>query len=716
MAEPATQQSTPGTARMEMRDGIAWILLNHPTKKVNTLSFTLMEWFEEQLERLESLGSDRPKGVIIRSEKPGNFIAGADIEEIQALSDPTAVRDLLARGHAMIRRLEKLPIPVVAAIDGSCLGGGLELSLACRYRVATEDPRTRLGLPEVKIGIFPGLGGTQRLPRQIGVMDALPMILAGKEVDAKKAYRLGLVDETCHPGDLEKAARRLIETGRGAGRPSGKRPFGTRVANFLAAVPLLKNIIYGKARQGVLQQTSGHYPAPLKAIEVVKRGLATSLDRGLEIEAAAFADLVVTDEAKRLMGIFFMKTDVDGRAGSVAKQARPVQHIGVLGAGFMGAGIAQLLAHKEYQVWMKDKDDAGVARGLKQCHDLFQELVQRRKYKPMDLTLAMGRLHGVSDYGGFGHLPFVIEAVFEDIKVKHMVIRETEAAGSEHMIFASNTSTIPITRLAEASQRPENFIGMHFFSPVHKMPLLEIIKTRDTSEETLATTVEVGRRMGKTIIVVNDGAGFFTSRVLGPFVAEAGHILRQGARIEEIDKALKGWGWPVGPIALLDEVGIDVAAHAAEVMQEAFGERMEPPTMFHRLVEDGRTGRKGKKGFYTYGEGPKQVDESVYKLIDWQPGTVPREEIIERCWFQMLNETAHCIQDGVIENPNDIDIGVIFGFGFPPFRGGLLHEADRMGLGTIVDKLDTYAEKYDERLRPAQLLRDMARKGEKFHA
>jgi len=715
MAEPATESTTPGAARMEIRDGIAWILLNHPTKKVNTLSFTLMEWLEAQLDRLEGAGSDRPKGVIIRSEKPGNFVAGADIEEIQALAEPAAVRDLLARGHAMIRRLEKLPIPVVAAIHGSCLGGGLELSLACRYRVATEDPKTKLGLPEVKIGIFPGLGGTQRLPRQIGVMDALPMILAGKEVDARKAYKLGLVDEICHPGDLEKAALRLIDQGRGAGRPPGKRPFGIRAANFLAAVPLLKNIIYGKARAGVLKQTSGHYPAPIKALEVVKAGLATNLDRGLEIEAAAFADLVVTDEAKRLMGIFFMKTDCDSRATALAKTSHPVDRVGVLGAGFMGAGIAQLLAHKGVQVWLKDRDDAGVARGLKQCHDLFYGLVKRRKYKPMELTLAMGRLHGVSDYGGFGHLPFVIEAVFEDVKVKHAVIREMEAAGSEEMIFASNTSTIPITRLAEASQRPENFIGMHFFSPVHKMPLLEIIKTKDTSEATVATTVEVGRRMGKTIIVVNDGAGFFTSRVLGPFVAEAGHILGQGARIEDIDRALKGWGWPVGPIALLDEVGIDVAAHAAEVMREAFGERMEPPAMFHRLIEDGRTGRKGRKGFYTYDGGPKKVDESVYKLIDWQPGSVPREEIIERCWFQMLNETAHCIQEGIIENPNDIDIGVIFGFGFPPFRGGLLHEADRVGVGAIVDKLDAYAEKYGERLRPAQLLRDMAKAGEKFH-
>ncbi len=706
-------------ARLVREDGIAWLHLDDPNKKVNTLSSRFMAWFEQRLDELER---EPPKGLVILSDKPNNFIAGADIDEIQSLSEPAEVRELLRHGHAMMERVRKLKFPVIVAIHGSCLGGGLELSLACHGRLATEDPKTKLGLPEVQIGIFPGLGGTVRLPRLIAVPDALDLILTGRQVDAKKAKRLGLVDETCHPADLEKVARILIERGLGSdgriqARKPVKVPFGKKVANTLARLPLLKGLVFGAARKSVLAKTAGHYPAPLKALEVVRRSLPMSLPKGLELEARTFADIVVTPEAKRLMGIFFMKTDVDGRAAALAKQARPVPRVGVLGAGFMGSGIAQVLAHKNYQVLLKDRDNAAVGRGLKHCQDLFSGLVRRRRYSPMDLKLAMSRIEGTASYDGFGQVDFVIEAVFEDVEVKHKVIQEVEAHAPENLIFASNTSTLPITELAKGSRRPENVIGMHFFSPVHKMPLLEIIRHPGTSDEAVATTVKVGQDMGKTIIVVNDGPGFFTSRVLGPFINEAAWILTEGGSIPEIDKALTRWGWPVGPITLLDEVGIDIAAHASKTMLEAFGDRMAVPPVFTRLVEDGRTGRKGKRGFYRYDEkGKKQgVDDSVYSLIGWQKKDIAADEIVERCWMQMLNEVAYCIEDGIIENPKDIDIGVIFGFGFPPFRGGILHEADRLGLAHVVDRLQTYADRHGERLAPAQLLRDMAKKGERFH-
>ena len=727
MAEPAKRPAGEdagsaeefAAARLVLESGIAWLHLDDPAKKVNTLSSRFMGWFEAQLERL---AAERPRGLVILSDKAENFIAGADIDEIKALHDPPAVRQLLARGHAMMQRLNALPFPVVAAIHGSCLGGGLELSLACHVRLATEHPKTRLGLPEVQIGIFPGLGGSQRLPRLIGVPDALDLILTGRQVDAKKARRLGLVDETCHPADLAKVARALVERGIGKDRRlKGWRPpaapLGKKIASTLAGLPLLKGIVYNQARKTVLKKTGGHYPAPLKALEVVRKGMTLPLPRALELEARVFSELVVTDEAKRLMGIFFMKNEVDGRAAALAKQARPVPRIGVLGAGFMGSGIAQVLAHRGYPVLLKDRDHAAVGRGLKHCRDLFQEMVQRRRYTPMELTLAMSRIQGVTDYHGFKQVDFVIEAVFEDVAVKHQVIREAEAAGPENLIFASNTSTLPITRLAEGSARPQNVIGMHFFSPVHKMPLLEIIRHPGTSDEAVATTVQVGLKMGKTVIVVNDGPGFFTSRVLGPFINEAAWLLTEGASIADIDRALTRWGWPVGPITLLDEVGIDIAAHASETMLGAFGERMQPPPVFERLLADGRTGRKGKKGFYRYSDSGKklEVDESVYALIGWQPAKVAEEEIVERCWLQMLNEVAHCIEDGIIENPVDIDIGVIFGFGFPPFRSGILREADRLGLAHVVGRLEAHAAKHGSRLAPAQLLRDMAARGERFH-
>jgi len=618
----------------------------------------------------------------------------------------------------MTGRLEALDLPKVAAIHGSCLGGGLELALACDRRVATDHPKTKLGLPEVQLGLIPGMGGTQRLPRLIGVPDALDLILTGKQINARRARGLGLVDEICDPYNLGDAAEQLLQAAADAvaKRRSQKRSFASRAGSWLAKTPLAGKFVYDKARETVQKKTGGHYPAPKTAIHVVQEGMELSLERALEVEAGAFAELVASDAAKSLMGIFFMKNDVEGRARKMAKAAREVDRVGVLGAGFMGSGIAQVLAYKGFEVVMKDKDHDAVARGMSYANDRFQELVKRRKLTKVERKQAMGRLLGTLEYRPLARTPLIIEAVFEDVDLKHRVIREMEENGPEDLIFASNTSTIPIAKLAEASRKPENVVGMHFFSPVHKMPLLEVIRHPETSDEALATTVDVGNRMGKTVIVVNDGPGFFTSRVLGPFLNEAAFLLTEGASIERIDKALTGWGFPVGPITLLDEVGLDVVYHVGKVMGSYFGDRVRAPEVFNRMAEDERTGRKGGRGFYKYEKGKKKgVDESVYELIGWQRAEIDTEEIVERCWLQMLNETARTIEDGVIENPVDIDIGVIFGLGFPPFRGGILRAADRLGLDRVVAKLEGYAERHGDRLAPAQLLRDMAQKGDRFH-
>ena len=716
-ARAAEDVSAP--ARVVIEDDIAWIHLDDPTKSVNTLSMGYFEWFETQIDRL---ALDPLKGLVFISDKPGTFIVGADIEELQAFSDPSEVREVIMRGHQLVGRFDDLPFPVVAAIDGTCLGGGLELSLACDFRVATDAPHTKLGVPEVQLGLYPGLGGTQRLPRLIGVADALDMILTGKQIPAKKAKKLGLIDEICHPLTLKQAAIKAVSWGKpgskgykGPNREAIKGGLGKKATHLLARTPGASRLVYDKARETVLKKSGGHYPAPFKAIDVVREGIRLPLDKALELEADGFADLVVNDVAKGLISIFFAKNEVEGRAAKIAKGTRQVDRIGVLGAGFMGSGVAQVLSHKGYEILLKDRDHEALGRGLKHCNDLFGKLVKRRRMRSVEQKLAMSRILPRIDYTGFESVPFVIEAVFEDVDIKHQVIRETEEAGSDDMIFASNTSTLPIGRLAEASKRPENVIGMHFFSPVHKMPLIEIIKTPKTSKETLATTVEIGRRMGKTIIVVNDGPGFFTSRVLGPFINEAVWCLSQGATIEQIDRALTGWGWPVGPMALLDEVGLDIANHAGEVISEYAGARADTSPIFKQMIDGGRLGRKSKRGFYDYRKQPKKVDRSVYELFGWERSQVEDLEIIERCWMQMLNETARCIEDGIIENPNDIDIGVIFGFGFPPFRGGILREADKQGLDYIVARLEDYAETYGERLAPTQLLVDMAAKGERFH-
>jgi 3-hydroxyacyl-CoA dehydrogenase/enoyl-CoA hydratase/3-hydroxybutyryl-CoA epimerase len=701
--------------RIEMVDGVAWLWLDDPAKKVNTLSSRLFGWFAERLSEVER---ERPAGLVVASGKPDGFVAGADIEELVRTSDPREVLALLLSGHALMQRLAALPFPTVAAIHGACLGGGLELALACKVRIATEHPKTKLGLPEVQLGLIPGLGGTQRLPRLIGVAAALDLILTGKQVDARKAKRLGLVDDTCHPVDLATAARRWLSGGGAPGQAKKAGGLARKASDLLARTPGADRLVFDRARVQVQKQTGGHYPAPRVAVGVVQDGLKLPLARALDLEAGAFAELVVSDTAKNLMSIFFRKNEVEARAARLAKAARPAETIGVLGAGFMGAGIAQGLAYRGRTVVLKDRDNAALARGLHTSQERFAELVKRRKMTEPEARGAMARIHATTGYEAFRRVGCVIEAVFEDVAIKHAVIRQTEAAAPEGLIFASNTSTIPIARLAEASRRPENVVGMHFFSPVHKMPLLEVIRHPKTSDEAVGTAVEIGRVMGKTVIVVDDGPGFFTTRVLAPFLNEAAWLLAEGASVEQVDAAMTAWGWPVGPFALMDEVGLDIGQHVGEVLVSYFGESLAPPPAAGKLIADGRLGRKSGRGFYLYPPGKpksKVVDPGLYDSLGWRPAPVSDAEIVERCWLQMLNETARCMEEGIITNPADVDIGVIFGFGFPPFRGGLLKEADRVGLRYVVERLEGYAARHGLRLEPAPRLRRMADDGETFY-
>ncbi|HYU30897.1 MAG TPA: 3-hydroxyacyl-CoA dehydrogenase NAD-binding domain-containing protein [Thermoanaerobaculia bacterium] len=709
--------TTPGSLTLDSQ-GLAWLLLDDPGKKVNTLSSRFFGWFEEQVGQLER---ERPAALVIASGKPDGFVAGADLEELLASAgsasiEAAAVIALLQRGHDLMERLAGLPFPTVAAIHGACLGGGLELALACRFRVASEHRKTKLGLPEVQLGLIPGLGGTQRLPRLVGVPAALDLILTGRQIDARKARKIGLVDDTCHPADLARAAARWARS-----KPEKRVPTGgitRRATDLIARTPVAERLIFDKARSGVLAKTGGHYPAPLVAVEVVREGLKLPLRRALDLEAGAFSELVVSETAKNLISIFFLKNTVEARAARIARGARPIPRIGVLGAGFMGAGIAQVLSYRGVPVVLKDKDLPALGRGLSFAAQEFRGLVKRRRLTEAESKLALGRIHGTVDYAALSRTGLVIEAVFEDVEVKRRVIHEVEAVAPESLIFASNTSAIPIGTLAAASRRPENVVGMHFFSPVAKMPLVEVIRHPRASDEAVATVVEVGRTMGKTVIVVNDGPGFFTSRVLGAMLNEAAWMLAEGADIAQVDQAMTRWGWPVGPFALLDEVGLDVARHAGEVVREALGDRLEAPAVFAPMIDDRRLGRKSKRGFYLYEEdkkGRRPVDPAVYALLGWQARPFDDGEFVERCWLQMLNETARCMEEGIITDPADVDLGVIFGFGFPPFRGGLLREADRQGLPWVVDRLDTYAARHGRRLEPADLLRDMARRGATFH-
>lgn len=730
MTVQTEEQPQAPLASLSIEEQIAYICVDVPGERVNTLSSAMTERFEAIFAQLE--GDASLHGVVLYSGKPDNFIAGFDIKELERFNqDITGLDALVRRGHALMARVEALKIPVVAAIDGACLGGGLEVALACASRIATENPKTKLGLPEVMLGVLPGGGGTQRISRLLELQTALDLLLTGKQISAKSALKMGLIDEIVHPNLLlEIAAKRAralyqqrqaqpehpLTQAQHALEEAIKAPQAAAI-KLVAKTPARK-VIFDKARQQVLKKSKGHYPAPLKILEVVEHGLAHGFEAGLQAEAAAFVELVASPVAKHLMSIFFMQGALSrDPVVDPSVEAHPVTKLGVLGAGLMGAGIAQAGAAAGYQVRLKDRDAQGLGWGLAYCQDLFEKMVKRRKVSAAQADVLMGQISGTTDYSGFKRAELIIEAVFEDLALKQEVLASVEALDNPTQLFASNTSTIPISQIAQHAKRPENVLGMHYFSPVHKMPLLEIIRTEQTSDQAIATALKVGRAMGKTCIVVSDGPGFFTSRVIGAYINEAGWLLQEGASVEAIDEAMERFGFPVGPLKLVDEVGIDVGVKAGAILKAAFSSRWDAPTGLEAIVQDGRKGRKNGRGFYLYQGQDKGPDESVYALL---PGGQTRkaldpELITMRCALAMLNECVYCLQEGIAQSPRDIDVGVIFGLGFPPFRGGILRWADELGVGRACEQLEQLAQDYGARLTPAPLLQEMAQANQRFY-
>src|SRR6185295_14925572 len=457
-----------------------------------------------------------------------------------------------------------------------------------------------------------------------------------------------------------------------------------------------------------------------RALEAIRLGVEKGAEEGYRAEATFFGELVVSDVSRRLVEIFFATQALKKDPGVDDANVKPrkVEKVGMLGAGLMGAGIAYVTAEAGIPVRLKDKDDASLGRGLKQIGSLLDDRVKRRRLTARERDEKLALITATTDYSGFRNADVVIEAVFEDLSVKHGVLREVERE-AQNAIFASNTSSIPIGLIAEGAARPENVVGMHFFSPAHKMPLLEVIRGRSTGAEAVATVVALGKKIGKTVIVVNDGPGFYTSRVLGPYVNEAAFIFNDGAAVEDIDRALVDFGFPVGPMQLLDEVGIDVGSKVAHILHEAFGPRLAPPAGFERLVEDKRLGRKAKKGFYLYGDAKKkEVDRSVYELTPQghKRTSPPAAEIADRCVLQMVNEAAHCLGEGILRSARDGDVGAVFGLGWPPFRGGPFRYADTLGAAQVVELLRRYQDRFGVRFAPAPKLVELAKSGGKFHA
>ncbi len=708
------------TFRLETRSpGVAIIWMDDPDEPMNTLKAELDTELGQVLGELAGL-SDL-QALVFASGKPDSFIAGANLEMLQNVGAAEEAQALAELAQGIQSRLAVLNVPTVAAIHGPCLGGGLELALAFDVRVATDDPKTRLGLPEVQLGLLPAGGGTQRLPRLVGIEQALDMLLTGKQLDARRAKKIGLVDEVVPlPNLLEAAIRNALARTRG--KPP-QRSWLDKARHFaLAGNPVGRRLVFDQARERALAKTRGNYPAPEKILEVTRLGLEQGMKAGLEAEARAFGELVVSPQARELIYLFFANTALkkDPGVDDPSVQPRRPRRVGVLGGGLMGAGISLVTVLKaRTPVRLKDKDDSGVSHGLAYVHRDLNQRLARKRMTDLERVHTAARLTGAVDYSGFGDLELVIEAVFEDLDLKQRMVREVEDAGPDEVIFASNTSALPIAKIAEASRHPETVLGMHYFSPVEKMPLLEIIVTPRTADWVTATCVQLGKAQGKTVIVVKDSPGFYTSRIVAPYINEAAWLLTEGAPVQDIDRALKDFGFPVGPITLLDEVGLDVAAKVAHTLGDAFGARLAPPPVMSKLQADERFGRKNRRGFYLYQDGKKtdkEVDHSVYGAMEVEPGKrLPPREMAERCALQMINEALRCFGEGILRSARDGDIGAVFGLGFPPFLGGPFRYVDRRGAKAVLDKLEGYRQRFGERFAPAPLLRELAREGGTFH-
>jgi 3-hydroxyacyl-CoA dehydrogenase/enoyl-CoA hydratase/3-hydroxybutyryl-CoA epimerase len=709
-----------GALTIDVEDGVAIVTMDLPNEPVNKLNQAVKEDFIDLMRRLD--GDASIQSAVLISGKPDTFIAGADIEEFLEVKTAEDAERLSLDGQSLLDKLEDLRTPVVAAIHGACLGGGLETALACAWRIGTDHPKTILALPEVMLGLIPGAGGTQRLPRLVGLRNALDMILTGRNVRAKKALQMGLLDEMVHPSILrDVAVRRARELGRGGRKRSTGRKQLTLADLALERNPAGRAIVFRQAREKVRKQTRGNYPAPPAAIDAIAAGYSLGREGGLGEEARLFGAMAATRESRELIFLFFATSSLKKDTGVTghAPQPREVRRMGVLGAGFMGAGIASVAAMQAIAVRFKDVDHARVAKGLKSVYDVLNERLRKRQITRTQFDDQMALVGGTIDYSGFRTVDLAIEAVFEDLALKHRVLREAETELSPRAIYASNTSSIPIARIAEASRRPDRILGMHFFSPVHKMPLLEIIVTPVTAPEVTTTAVALGKRLGKHVIVVNDAPGFYTTRILAAYMNEAGRLLDEGAPIEAVDRALLDFGFPVGPITLLDEVGIDVGGKIAGVLADAFGERLAPSESMQRVIAAGRTGRKGGKGFYVYGKDGKKggVDQSVYEFLPTgtaRADIIP-EEIQDRTVLAMVNEAARCLEEGVLRSPRDGDVGAVFGLGFPPFRGGPFRYVDAESCEMIIRRLEQLNTRFAPRYEPAGLLLEMAERRRRFY-
>jgi len=708
------------TVEKDLALGVAVLWFDEPGEKFNKLTLTMAPQFIALLEDLEK--DSAIKALVVASRKPDSFMAGADVNQFLEIKDAAAGEELSKQGNAMFNRLDQCSKPTVAAIHGVCMGGGTELALACDARIASDSPKTYLACPEVKLGLLPGAGGSQRLPRLVGIQNALEIMLTGKNIYAKKAYKMGLVDALIHPSGLVEAAKKFaLELVQKPLKRKSRLPLFQKILES----PVGRFLLYRGAKAQAFKQAGTSYPAPFKIIECVQIGMSKGQKAGSQAESKKFGELCVHPVTRQLIHLFFGMTS--HKKNPQPDKAKKIQQVAILGAGFMGCGIAQVTAAKGIDAVMKDIKQETLEQANKTIWGELSTQVDKKAITAYERDQVMSHVFSRLDYVGFDKAQIVVEAVFEDLNIKRKVLAEVESTISPECVFASNTSCIPISDIAENAVHPERVLGMHYFSPVSAMPLLEIIVTPKTADWALATAYELGMKQGKTMIVVNDGPGFYTTRMLVPYMREGISMLEEGLDIQEIDRAMKKFGFPVGPITLLDEVGIDVGSHIFKIMTPFFQTRgITCGEVLHKIYDAKYYGRKNKRGFYTYpeegkgkgkGKGKKkQVNTEIYQFFGGPQRKSARiEEIQNRLAMVMLNECALCLQDNILKTAEDGDLGAILGIGFPPFLGGPFRYADSLGLGKVVSMLQELEQKYGKQFTPAPILVSMGQKNEHFH-
>lgn len=699
--------------QVEISDGIATFWIDHQLESQNVVSPDVIDILDQVFLEFEQ-NPEAKAGVII--SRKSNFIAGADIKSF-AIEKKGDFRPAQEKGHASLNRLESSKKPVVAAIHGACMGLGTELALACHARIASNDPATRLALPEVRLGLLPGGGGTQRLPRLVGIQRALDMMLAGKNIYPYQAKKMGLVDELTDKNKLLHAARTMAE--RLIAKPIERKEKKNIVSKLLENNGIGRSVLFSQARKRALKQSQGNYPAVPAILDCVETGYKQGIKAGYDKELALFEELMLTSESDALRQLFFAMSD--NKKGAENGKEKDVDVLAVIGAGFMGSGIAEVSANNGIDVLLKDIDEQTIVKARKQIWKGVSKKLRYRSISRVESESMMGRVHGQLTYDYFENADVIIEAVVEKMDVKKKIIDDIQTHAKPEVIIASNTSSLSISEMAAHAKKPDHVIGMHYFSPVPKMPLLEIVKTEKTAQWVIDTCYQLGVQQGKTCIVVKDSPGFYVNRILAPYMNEALLLLDEGVGMRAIDKAMVKLGFPVGPITLFDQVGLDIAAHVVHSSKKIVEGRegFEISMNVVKMFESGRLGRKNKKGFYKYH--PKtgkrvEPDDTAYHFFKGKGNKkMDMARIQDRLLSLMINEAVMCLEEKIIANPKDGDLGAVFGIGFMPFTGGPFRYVDRRGTEVVVKTMEKLASEVSPRYSPAKLLKSNASSGKLFY-